>query len=181
MFENFEIVPDDSFCNSFVTIKIKDQAVRYSFGDQDAYRQSFVKDGGSWKPVGNIVLSRDLADARSEVFQHMVNLEDDKNAVINVEPCTESQPRTVRLKAVRTDQTVTDLGERTITDPALIYARKVLSGMKRYIKHVSVVIPLDHGQSAVYSAYRDFDRSSSLVIRDKWGNCLSRHEIKVNG
>lgn len=180
MFEDFDIVPDNSFVNSFVTIKLRDQAVRYSFGDQDAYRQNFIKDGGSWKPVGNIVLSRDLADARSEVHQAMVDLEDE-DVVWNIEPCTESQPRTVRLKAVRTDQTVTDLGERTITDPALIYARKVLSGMKRYIKHVSVVIPLDHGQSAVYSAYRDFDRSSSLVIRDKWGNCLSRHEIKVNG
>ena len=176
----YKIVNDRAFCNSFVTIKIKDKAMRYSFGDQDAYRQNFIKDGGAWKPGGNIVLSPDQSSAENEVLQAMVDLDGDKDAVIKMEPCAESQPRTVRLKAVRTDQTVTDLGDRTITDPALIYARKVLSGMKRYIKHVSVIIPLAHGQSAIYSAYRDFDRSSSLVIRDKWGNCLSRHEIKVS-
>lgn len=154
-------------------------AIRYSIGDQDAFSQLWKYDDmrEEWRPYTHMTRWVCLQSLSSNIKSTL------KNRLENIEKLRvtphdhPSTIRELRLKAVRTDHHVTDLGIRTTGEPGLIYARKVLAGMSKKIKHVTAVATDKHGNKAHFNAYRDFERSSHMLFMDKFGNRVSRHDI----
>jgi len=174
--------------NTNVTITWKKNAkkydvIRYSIGDQDAFSQRWKFDDmrKEWRPHSHMVRYMCLKTLEASLWGLMTNgSKKFRDHVRMVSSCGHDSPSTIRelrLKAVRTDHHVTDLGIRTTGEPALIYARKVLAGMSKRIKHVTAVTRDKHGNTAHFNAYRDFERSSHMLFIDKFGNRVSRHDI----
>jgi len=160
-------------------VKKNFDAIRYSIGDQDAFSQLWKYDDmrEEWRPYTHMTRWVCLQSLAQTVKLTMNNRYKDIEEVTFTPHDHPSTIRELRLKAVRTDHHVTDLGIRTTGEPALIYARKVLAGMSKRIKHVTAVVTDKHGNKAHFNAYRDFDRSSHMLFIDKFGNRVSRHDI----
>lgn len=174
--------------NSNATITWKKNAkkydvIRYSIGDQDAFSQRWKYDDmrKEWRPHSHMVRYMCLKTLEASLWGLMTNgnkkFRDHVHTVLSTPHDHPSIIRELRLKAVRTDHHVTDLGIRTTGEPGLIYARKVLAGMSKKIKHVTAVATDKHGNTAHFNAYRDFERSSHMLFVDKFGNRVSRHDI----
>lgn len=153
--------------------------VRYSIGDQDAFSQFWKYDDmrEEWRPYSDMTRWVCLQSLMQTIKLTLNNRFEDIEDFVFIPHDDPSTIRELRLKAVRTDHHVTDLGIRTTGEPALIYARKVLAGMSKRIKHVTAVTRDKNGNTAHFNAYRDFERSSHMLFVDKFGNRVSRHDI----